>query len=74
MLVEGFDSVFKGSELDHGVGHLSHPKWGKTLVESIHSLLGFNLVESLHETSSESASVSCLHSYFELLKDEFINI
>ena len=66
VLVEGLYSVFEGSKLDHGVGNLPHPQGRETLVESVNTFLGSNLVESLSEASGESSCVSCLHSNFEL--------
>lgn len=64
VFVEGLDGVFKGGELDHGVGDLSHPQRGDTLVEAVHSLVGLDHVEALSEIGSEV--VGSLHSYFQL--------
>jgi len=65
VLIESFDSVLKGSELDHGVGDLSHPERGDALVEAVDSLGAQDLVEAGSETPGESTVVSSLHSHFQ---------
>lgn len=66
MLVESLDGVFKSGELDHGVWDLSHPQGSNTLVETIDTFVGLDLVETLEEVSSEGTVVSSLHSDFNL--------
>ena len=66
--VELCNNLLEGDELDNGVWNLSAPEWGQTLVESIGSFIGFNLVESDNGVLWESSWLGSLHSYFELYK------
>ena len=63
MLVEGFHSAFEGSELHHGVGHLSEPQRHDTLVESVNTFVLLDLVEAFRELRGE---VGGLLSHFQL--------
>lgn len=63
VVVEGADDVLEGTELDHGVGDLSHPQRADTLVETVPALVGLDGVETLNEAGSE---VRGLHSNFKL--------
>jgi hypothetical protein len=64
--VEGLHNLFEGDKLDDGVWNLSAPEWGQTLVETVGSFSGFDLVETLNSTSGEGSWLRSLHSDFEL--------
>ena len=66
VLVEHLDDLLEGDELDNGVWDLSAPEWGKTLEETVHTLSGVNLVETLDGASWEGTFFRGLHFDFEL--------
>ena len=63
LAVESSNDVLESTELDHGVGDLSHPEGSETLVETVPSLVGLDGVEALDESWGE---VRGLHSNFDL--------
>ena len=66
VLVERLDDLLEGDELDNGVWDLSAPEWGKSLEETVSTLSGINLLETLDGASWEGTFFRGLHFDFEL--------
>jgi len=64
--IESSDCLFKGDELNNGVGDLSAPKGGNSLVESSPAFSFHNLGPSFTESLGECASIGGLDSDFNL--------
>ena len=69
--VESSDDSLESDELDDGVWHLSAPEWGESLVESVDSFGGLDLVESGNGVFGEGTWLGSLHSDFELYLKTF---
>ena len=66
LTVEGLDDLLEGDELDNGVWNLSAPEWNDSLVETVHTLIGFDLVETLDGIGWESSLRGGLHLNLQL--------
>jgi hypothetical protein len=65
-LVELLHDLLEGDELDNGVWNLSGPEWLETLVESVVTLGGLDLLETSHGGGWELSPVGGLHFNLQL--------
>ena len=68
--VEGLDDLLESNELHNGVWDLSAPEWGKTLEETVSSLSGLNLSETLDGAGWEGSLSGCLHFNLQLKSEK----
>lgn len=64
--VEGLDGVLEGTELDHGVGDLTHPQRLDALVETSPALAVHDLGPALTSGLGEGTLVRGLHADLQL--------